>query len=71
MINCKETINYQGNLFYIRKKIKENQINPELIDSLKKYLDCDIVLKQNNQDGNMLLFLILIPKAEIIEFIPK
>ena len=71
MINCKETINYQGNLFYVRKKIKENQIKPELIDSLKNYLDCDIVLKQNNQEGNLFIFLVLIPVAEIIEFIPK
>ena len=62
---------YLLNLFYVRKKIKENQIKPELIDSLKNYLDCDVVLKQNNQEGNLLIFLVLIPIAEIVESIPK
>jgi len=71
MINCKEKINYQGNLYVVKKKIKQSQINSELIDSLKNYWDCDLVLKQNNTEEKYLLFLILIPIAEVVEFIPK
>jgi hypothetical protein len=71
MINCKETLNYQENLYFIKRKIKESRINPELIDSLKNYLECDLVLKQNNNGDSHYLFLVLIPIVEILEHIPK
>lgn len=71
MINCKETLNYQENLYIIKRKIKESKINPELIDSLKNYLECDLVLKQNNNGDSHYLFLVLIPIVEILEHIPK
>lgn len=66
MINCKEVINYQGNLYYVRKRIKESQMKEEFIDSLKSYWDCDIVLKHNSNEEKFYLFLSLIPIAEIV-----
>lgn len=71
MINCKETLNYQGNLYIVKRKIKEHRINPDLIDVLKNYLECDMVLKQNNNNEIHFLFLVLIPLAEVLEHIPK
>ena len=68
---CKEFINYQNNLYWVYRKVKEHQIKPEYITHLRDFLGGDTVLKQNNTQEKYLLFLMLIPEAEVLEFTPN
>jgi hypothetical protein len=68
---CKEFINYQNNLYWVYRKVKEHQIKPEYITQLRDFWGCDTVLKQNNTQEKYLLFLMLIPEAEVLEFTPN
>jgi hypothetical protein len=67
----KELVNYQNNLYWIYRRVKEHQVNPEIITALRDYWGCDIVLKQNNTQEKYLLYLVLIPDAEVLEFTPN
>jgi hypothetical protein len=68
---CKELVNYQNNLYWVYRKVKEHQVKPDNITLIRDYWGCDIVLKQNNTQEKYLLFLILIPEAEVLEFTPN
>lgn len=68
---CKELINYQNNLYWVYRKVKETQIKPEYITQVRDFWGCDTVLKQNNTQEKYLLFLMLIPEAEVLEFTPN
>lgn len=68
---CKELITYQNNLYWVYRKVKEHQLKPEYITQVKDYWGCDIVLKQNNIQEKYLLFLVLIPEAEVLNFTPN
>lgn len=64
----KELFNFQEKLYFIERKIKETQVKSELIEDLKKYWDCDNVVRQTYRqtNENFLLFLKEIPEAEIL-----
>jgi hypothetical protein len=66
---CKELFNYQGNLYYIHKKIKESSIPNDTINELKEYWGCTTVIKQKFKQTNetFLLFLVEIEDAKIID----
>jgi hypothetical protein len=66
---CKELFNYQDKLYYINRKLKESQVNPDFVTELKEYWRCDMVLKQIQRQTNDVhfLFLVEIPDAEILE----
>ncbi len=67
----KELINYQNNLYWVYRKVKEHQIKSDYITQLRDFWKCDMVLKQNNTQEKYLLFLVLIPDAEVLEFTPN
>lgn len=56
-------VNYNGNLYFIKRRFNELAIKPDKIQELRELIDCQIVLKK---DG-YLWFCELIPEAEIIE----
>jgi hypothetical protein len=62
MINH-QLLNYNGNLYFLKRKYHELSIKTDKIQDLKDLLGCDIVLRK---DG-FLLYCTLIPEAEIVE----
>lgn len=64
-----EYINYQERLFWVYRRVKENNIKQEGIPLIRDFWNCDIVLKQNNHHGGdvLLLFLKEIPEAVILD----
>lgn len=64
----KEFVQYQNNLFYVYRKIKSDNIKEGYLDDLKKFWDCDIVVKNKNQENNdILFFLKKIEEAELVD----
>lgn len=63
----RDLIIYQNRLFWLYKRLKTSQIKPEGITLIKEYWNCDIVVKNVNQNDDSYLFLREIPEAEIIE----
>ena len=70
MIN-KELFKYRDNLYWIFRKVKEHQLKPEVVAPLREYWGCDLVLRNNQGEEKYLYFLVEIPEAEVIEFIPN
>jgi hypothetical protein len=66
MLN-KELINYNDNLYWIYKRVKEDQIKTGSVTDLKEHWHCDMVVKGRTGNDGVLLFLRLIEEAEIIE----
>jgi hypothetical protein len=64
----KELFNFQDKLYFIERRVREKHIKPEFIDDLRKYWNCDNVVRQMYQqtNENYLLFLVEIPEAEIL-----
>lgn len=51
--------------------MKEHQLKPEAVAPLREYWGCDLVLRNNHGEERFLYFLVEIPEAEVIEFIPN
>lgn len=66
MLN-KELINYQDKLYWVYKKVKEDQIKDGLVTDLKEHWHCDMVVKGKTGNDGVLLFLRLIEDVEIVE----
>lgn len=62
MINH-QLLNYNGNLYFLKRKFQELSVKPDKIQDLKQLLNCDIVLRK---DG-WLLYCELIPEVEVVE----
>jgi hypothetical protein len=60
----KELVNYQNKLFWVYRKVKSTSIKEGHVNDVKEFWDCDLVVKNKNDD--LLLFLREIPEAEII-----
>ena len=60
-------INYQDKLYYIYRKVYEDHVKEGMINDLKEYWLCDLVLKNKKDDRNILLFLREISDAIIVE----
>lgn len=55
-----ELINYNNNLYQLRRIFNESAIKQEYLNELREYYMCDITLKSNGK----LLFCRLIPEIE-------
>ena len=67
MIPRYELVHYQEKLYYVYRRVPENQIKEGMIGELKEYWMCDLVLRNKKDTSNILVFLREIPDAEIIE----
>lgn len=66
MLN-KELVQYQNKLFWIYRKVKQHQVKSEHITDLKEFWHCDVVVKNRNQNDELLLFLREITDAVIVD----
>lgn len=66
MLN-KELINYQDKLYWVYRRVKEDQIKTGYVSDLKEYWYCDMVVKGRTGNDGILLFLRLIEDAKVIE----
>ena len=62
-----ELINFQDKLYYVYRRVPENQVKEGMLNDLKEHWMCDLVVKNKKADTNILVFLREIPEAEIIE----
>jgi hypothetical protein len=65
MLN-KELINYSNKLYWVYRKVKQHQVNPEKINDLREYWMCDLVVKHRNQQDELLIFLKEISDVELV-----
>ena len=63
----KEFVNYDNKLYWIYRKIKSNQIKEGFVQNIKEYWNCDIVIKNRNQEDEILFFLREIPEVELVD----
>ena len=67
MLLNKELINYRDNLYWVYRKVKEDQIKTGHVSDVKEMWNCDVVVKGRTGNDGILLFLRLIEDAKIIE----
>jgi len=67
MIPRYELVHFQDKLFYVYRRVPENQVKEGMIGELKDHWMCDLVLKNKKSEDEILVFLREIPDAEIIE----
>lgn len=66
MLN-KELITYQDKLYWIYRRVKEDQIQKGRVSDVKEFWNCDMVVRGRTDSDGILLFLRLIEDAKIIE----
>lgn len=66
---CRELFKHQNKLYIIEKTVNEKRLKPEFVDDVKKYWNCDYVVKQINNQTNEIVYIFLkeISDVEIIE----
>lgn len=62
----KELVKYQDRLFWVYRKLRQEQVRENLIQDIRQYWGCDLVLKQKTPQGEVFLFIVEIPDLEII-----
>ncbi len=60
---AKQVIDWNGNLYSIKRTLKETSINEKFIQEYKEYLNTDVVLKKDN----IYYFIEKIDEAQIVE----
>jgi hypothetical protein len=65
MLN-KELVNYQDKLYWVYRKIKHSQVKEGSVNDLKEFWYCDMVVRNRNQQDDILLFLREIEEAKIV-----
>jgi hypothetical protein len=64
---CMEFVTYQDKLYWVYRRINKDRIKEGHVLDVRDGWHCDIVLKNKNQDEDILLFLIEIPDAVVVE----
>lgn len=65
MLN-KELVNYQNKLYWIYRRIKHSQVKEGSVNDLKEFWYCDMVVRNRNQQDDILLFLREIEEVKIV-----
>jgi len=65
MLN-KELVNYQNKLYWVYRRIKHSQVKEGSVNDLKEFWYCDMVVRNRNQQDDILLFLREIEEAKIV-----
>jgi hypothetical protein len=61
-----EYVHYQDKLYYVYRKFKYNQVKEQYIQEIKEMFLCDIVVRQKNQENDLLFFLREVVELEIL-----
>lgn len=62
----KELIKYQDKLYWVYRKLKQEQVKENSVQIIKEYWGCDLVLKQKTPQGEVFLFIVEIPDLEVV-----
>ena len=61
----KQFVEWDGSLYWIKRQIKEESINPDLIHEYKEYICADTVLRKNGY----LFYAVKVDEAQVIELV--
>lgn len=67
MIQKFDYVTFQDKLYYVYRRLPENQVKEGKLNEIKDFWSCDLVVKNKKSDDNILVFLREIPDAEIID----
>jgi len=59
----KELVKYQDKLYWIYRKVKASVIKEGYVNDLKEFWNCDVAVRNRNQNDDIILFLREIPEA--------
>jgi hypothetical protein len=62
----KELVNYQDKLYWVYRRVKHSQVKEGSVNDLKEFWYCDMVVRNRNQQDDILLFLREIEEAKIV-----
>ena len=62
----REYVNYEDKLYWVYRKVNQSQVKEESVSELRDYWMCDIVIRNKNQNNNILLFMREIEEAIIV-----
>lgn len=66
MLFNRETVKYQDKLYWVYRKLKQDQFKERFVQEIREYWGCDLVLKQKTPQGEVFLFIVEIPDLEIV-----
>lgn len=62
----KELVIYRDKLYWVYRKIKQEQIKDGFVNNIKEFWMCDVVVKSKTNNDDILLFLREIEEATIV-----
>ena len=63
----KELVKYQDKLYWIYRKVKASVIKEGYVNDLKEFWNCDVAVRNRNQNDDIILFLREIPEAILVD----
>ncbi len=63
----KETVIYQDKLYWIYRKVRHSQVKEGMVNDLKEFWHCEMVVRNRFQNDDTLLFLREIEEAKIVK----
>lgn len=63
----KELVQYQDGLYWVYRKVKQTYIKEGSVNDLKEFWNCDVAVKNRNNNDEYILFLREIPEATLVD----
>jgi hypothetical protein len=63
----KELVKYQDKLYWVYRKVKSSVIKEGYVNDLKEFWNCDVAVRNRNQNDDIILFLREIPEAVLVD----
>jgi hypothetical protein len=63
----KELVKYQDKLYWIYRKVKSSTIKEGHVNDVKEFWNCDVAVRNRNQNDDIILFLREIPEATLVD----
>jgi hypothetical protein len=63
----KELVKYQDKLYWVYRKVKASVIKEGYVNDLKEFWNCDVAVRNRNQNDDIILFLREIPEAVLVD----
>jgi hypothetical protein len=63
----KELVKYQDKLYWVYRKVKVSVIKEGYVNDLKEFWNCDVAVRNRNQNDDIILFLREIPEAVLVD----
>jgi hypothetical protein len=59
----KQFVEWDGSLYWVKRQIREESLNPDLIHEYKEYIGADTILKKNGY----LFYVMKVDEAEVVK----